>query len=179
MAADLSSIPPAWVDATHTNRKRAYEIILTDLTLPIAGRYESEFVINRFGKGGNNPIPEDGAVISFRSRIDTELEAQLGEGKRGKIEIELKPDIWNHTIQAIGGRIRLVKNGGVNETLEKHHHAQKNHTPGKRQRDLVLSYEPRTALGYNAQKLILIVADGRRIGLQHRVIPISARKSPY
>ena len=150
--------------STHTNRKRAYEIILTELKLPITGKYESKFVIDRFGKGGNNPIPENGAVISFRSRIDKELEAQLGERKGGKIEIRLKPAIWNHAIQAIGGRIRLVKNGRVNEILAKHHHAQKKHTPGKRQRDLALSYEPRTALGYNEKKLILIVADGRRAG---------------
>ena len=42
------------------------------------------------------------------------------------------------------------------------HRAEKDHTPGKRKPNLVLSYEPRTALGYNAQKLILIVADGRQ-----------------
>ena len=69
------------------------------------------------------PIPENGAVISFRSRIDKKLETQLGEGKGGKIEIGLKPAIWNRAIQAIGGRVRLVKNGRINETLEKHHHA--------------------------------------------------------
>ena len=155
---------PRMGDSTHTNRKRAYEIILTGFQLPVTGKYETEFAVNRFGRGGNNPIPEDGAVISFRSRIDKKLEAQLNEGKDGKIEIRLKPAIWNRAIQAIGGRIRLVKNGRVNEMIEKHHHAQKKHTPGKRQRDLVLSYEPRTALGYNAQKLILIVADGRRTG---------------
>ena len=151
-------------DSTHTNRKRAYEIILTGLKLPITPEYESAFVIDSFGRGGNNPIPENGAVISFRARIDKQLETQLSEEGHGKIQIELKPSIWNHTAQAIGGRIRLVKNGRVNEVLEKHHHTQKKHTPGKRQRDLVLSYEPRTALGYNAQKLILIVADGRRVG---------------
>ena len=155
---------PRMGDSTHTNRKRAYEIILTGLKLPITGKYESEFVVDQFGKGGNNPIPENGAAISFRSRIDKQLAAQLNEGNHGKIEIGLKPAIWNRAIQAIGGRIRLVKNGRVNETLEKHHRAQKKHTPGKRQRDLALSYEPRTALGYNAQKLILIVADGRRTG---------------
>ena len=153
---------PRMGDSTHTNRKRAYEIILTEPKLPITPKYKSEFVINSFGKGGNNPIPENGAVISFRSRIDKKLEAQLSEGKGGKIEIGLKPAIWNRAIQAIGGRVRVVKNGRVNETLEKHHHAQKNRTPGKRQRDLALSYEPRTALGYNEQKLIVIVADGRR-----------------
>lgn len=155
---------PRMGDSTHTNRRRTYEIILTGLQSPITGKYESEFVVNQFGKGGNNPIPENGAVISFRSRINEELQTQLSEGKHGKIEIELKPAIWNRTVQAIGGRIRLVKNGRVNEMIEKHHHAQKKHTPGKRQRDLALSYEPRTALGYNEQKLILIVVDGRRAG---------------
>ena len=155
---------PRMGDSTHTNRRRTYEIILTGLQLPITSKYESEFIVNQFGKGGNNPIPENGAVISFRSRIDEELQTQLSEGKRGKLEIELKPAIWNRTVQAIGGRIRLVKNGRVNEMIEKHHHAQKKHTPGKRQRDLALSYEPRTALGYNEQKLILVVADGRQTG---------------
>ena len=155
---------PRMGDSTHTNRKRAYEIILTGLKLPITPEYESAFVIDSFGRGGNNPIPENGAVISFRSRIDKQLETRLSEGKGGKIEIRLEPAIWNHTSQAIGGRIRLVKNGRVNEIIEKHHRSQKKHTPGRRQRDLVLSYEPRTALGYNAQKLILIVADGRRVG---------------
>ena len=155
---------PRMGDSTHTNRKRAYEIILTELRLPIMGSYESEFTVNQFGRGGNNPIPENGAVISFRSRINKKLEAQLSEGKNGKIEIELSPTIWNRAIQAIGGRIRLVKNGRVNEVIENHHHTQKKHTPGKRQRDLALSYEPRTTLGYNEQKLILVVADGRRMG---------------
>ena len=155
---------PRMGGSTHTNRRRTYEIILTGLQLPITGKYESEFIVNQFGKGGNNPIPENGAVISFRSRIDEDLQTQLSEGKRGKIEIELKPAIWNRTVQAIGGRIQLVKNGRVNEMIEKHHHAQKKHTPGKRQRDLALSYEPRTALGYNEQKLILVVVDGRRSG---------------
>jgi hypothetical protein len=155
---------PRMGDSTHTNRRRTYEIILTGLQSPITAKYESAFVINQFGRGGNNPIPKNGATISFRSRIDKKLETQLSAGKHGKIEIELKPSIWNRTVQAIGGRIRLIKNGRVNEMIEKHHHAQKKHTPGKRQRDLALSYEPRTALGYNEQKLILIVADGRRAG---------------
>ena len=155
---------PRMGDSTHTNRKRTYEIIVNGLQLPMTGKYESEFIIDHFGRGGNNPIPENGAVISFRSRIDKQLETELGSRKRGTIKIRLEPAIWNRTIQAIGGRIRLVKSGRINETLEKHHRAQKNHTPGKRQRDLVLSYEPRTALGYNEEKLILIVADGRRPG---------------
>ena len=153
---------PRMGDSTHTNRKRSYEIILTGLQSPIMGGYESEFVVDRFGKGGDSLIPDSGVVIAFRSRIDKKLETQLSKGRAGKIAIGLKPAIWNRAIQAIGGRIRLIKNGRINEAIERHHRAQKQHTPGKRQRDLALSYEPRTALGYNAQKLILIVADGRR-----------------
>lgn len=155
---------PRMGNSTHTNRKRAYEIVLTELRLPIIGSYESKFTVNRFGRGGNNLIPENGAVISFRSRIDKRLETELNEQKQGKIEIGLKPAIWNDVTQAIGGRIRLVENGQVNQIIEKRHRAEKNHTPGKRQRDLVLSYEPRTALGYNEARLILVVADGRRTG---------------
>lgn len=155
---------PRMGDSTHTNRRRTYEIILAELKLPITGSYESGFVVNRFGKGGNNPIPDNGAVIAFRSRLDKRLDTELNEQKQGKIEIVLKPAIWNDVTQAIGGRIRLVENGQVNQIIEERHRAEKKHTPGKRQRDLVLSYEPRTALGYNAEKLILIVADGRRKG---------------
>ena len=42
------------------------------------------------------------------------------------------------------------------------HNAEKRHTPGKRTPVLNLSHEPRTALGYNADKLFLVVADGRQ-----------------
>lgn len=148
--------------STHTNRKWGHEIILTGLKLPLTDNYESEFVVNRFGKIGNSPIPRNGAVLAFRSPIDKRFAAQLGEGQQGQIEIALESAVWNRVVQTVGERMRLVKNGKVNETLEKMHRAEKDHTPGKRKPNLVLSYEPRTALGYNAQKLILIVADGRQ-----------------
>ncbi|MCZ6678905.1 MAG: phosphodiester glycosidase family protein [Candidatus Poribacteria bacterium] len=149
--------------STHTN-SRGYEIVLTGLKLPIGGRYESEFVIDQFGKKGNNPIPENGAVLSFRSKLDKALAAQLSEGMRGQIEIALEPPIWNDAVQAIGGRMRLVKNGKVTNMLEGLQRKEKTHTPGRRTAVLPLSHEPRTALGYNDQKLILIVADGRQPG---------------
>ena len=63
---------------------------------------------------------------------------------------------------AIGGRLRLLKNGKINQTLAEMHHAEKRHVPGKRASVLNLSHEPRTALGYNADTLFLIVADGRQ-----------------
>ena len=42
------------------------------------------------------------------------------------------------------------------------HRKEKKHTPGKRSQELNLSHEPRTALGYNADTLFLVVADGRQ-----------------
>ena len=42
------------------------------------------------------------------------------------------------------------------------HNAEKRHVPGKRTPVLNLSHEPRTALGYNADTLFLVVADGRQ-----------------
>ena len=149
--------------STHTSR-RGYEIVLTGLQLPIAAKYESEFLIGQFGKGGNNLIPRDGGVLSFRSRIDKNFAAQLREGERGKIGISMHPPIWNTVVQAVGGRLRLVQNGKVNQALEQMHRDEKKHIPGKRLPTLALSHEPRTALGFNDQKLILIVADGRQKG---------------
>ena len=154
---------PRMGHSTHTSH-RGYEVVLVGLQLPVTAKYETEFVIDQFGTDGNNLIPRDGGVLSFRSRINKAFAAQVSKGGRGKIEISLHPPIWNNAVQAIGGRLRLVKNGKVNEALEQMHLAEKRHTPGRRLPWLALSHEPRTALGYNDQKLILIVADGRQPG---------------
>jgi hypothetical protein len=147
--------------STHTKR-RGLELILSDLKLPVGGSYASEFVVAGIQTEGNNPIPKDGAVLSFRSRVEKTFISQFSEGQRGKIELALHPPAWNDVVHAIGGRLRLVKNGEVNETLAQLHRDEKKHTPGKRTPILPLSHEPRTAFGYNDQKLLLIVADGRQ-----------------
>jgi exopolysaccharide biosynthesis protein len=46
--------------------------------------------------------------------------------------------------------------------VDKHLENKKRHAPGKRSQELNLSHEPRTALGYNADTLFLVVADGRQ-----------------
>ena len=149
--------------STHTNR-RGLEVTLTELKLPITGSYESQLIVSEFQEVGNNPIPKNGAILSFRQRVKKEFVSQFSKAQRGRLEISLQPPIWNDVVHAIGGRMRLVKNGKVNETLEKMHHDEKKHTPGKRTPVLALSHEPRTVLGYNDQKLILIVVDGRQPG---------------
>jgi hypothetical protein len=154
---------PRLGDSTRPNR-RGLEIIMTALKLPITSGYESEFVVDGFREKGNTSIPNDGAILSLHSRVKKSFTAQLSKGQRGKIQISLDPPIWNNTVHAIGGRMRLVKNGKVNQQLEQLHREEKKHTPGKRTHILPLSHEPRTALGYNNHKLILIVADGRQQG---------------
>jgi len=155
---------PRLGETTRTHARRAYEIVITGLNLPITPAYESEFVVSKFGQGGDNAIPKDGGVLSFRSRLDKALAAQLREGERGHIRLALKPAAWHDVVHAIGGRLKLVTNGEINEQIAQMHHAEKEHTPGKRSENLVLSYEPRTALGFNDDKLFLIVADGRQPG---------------
>lgn len=154
---------PRLGDSTRTNR-RGLEIIMKALKLPITSGYESTFVVDGFRKQGDTPIPKDGAILSFRSRVKKSFTSQFSKGQRGKIEISLDPPIWNNAVHAIGGRMRLIKNGKVNQQLEQMHRAEKKHIPGKRTHILPLSHEPRTALGYNDKKLILIVADGRQPG---------------
>jgi hypothetical protein len=154
---------PRLGDSTRPNR-RGLEIIMTALKLPITSGYESEFVVDGFREQGNTPIPMEGAILSFRSRVEKSFTSQLSKGQRGKIEISLDPPIWKNAVHAIGGRMRLVKNGKVNQQLEQLHREEKKHIPGKRTHILPLSHEPRTALGYNNHKLILIVADGRQQG---------------
>ena len=154
---------PRLGDSTRTNR-RGLEIIMKALKLPVTSGYQSTFVVDGLREQGDTPIPKDGAILSFRSRVKKSFIAQFSKGQRGKIEISLDPPIWNNAVHAIGGRMRLVKNGKVNQQLEQMHRAEKKHIPGKRTHILPLSHEPRTALGYNDQKLILIVADGRQPG---------------
>ena len=147
--------------ATHTNH-RGFEIVLSNLKLPVTSNYQSNFMIQQFGEKGNNPIPINGGVLSFRSRKNRHLFSQLTQGQIGEIRISLDPPKWKNVKYAIGGRLRLIKNGQIHPKIVQLHNAEKIHIPGKRSPSLVLSYEPRTALGFNKEKLILIVADGRQ-----------------
>jgi len=153
---------PRLGESTRTNRRRGREVILSGLPLPLTPSYEHPYRVETVSRDGNSLIPRDGAVLWINARLRDESISHFNTGADGTLTISLSPPEWNHVRHAIGGRLRLLKNGKINETLVEMHNAEKRHTPGKRTPVLNLSHEPRTALGYNADTLFLVVADGRQ-----------------
>ena len=153
---------PRLGESTHTNRRRGSEVIISGLPLPLTPNYAHPYRVDGISRDGNSPIPKDGAVLWMSARLKDPSVSEFNAGASGTLTLTLSPPEWNRVQHAIGGRLRLLKNGKINETLVEMHHAEKRHTPGKRASVLNLSHEPRTALGYNADTLFLIVADGRQ-----------------
>ncbi|MDE0428111.1 MAG: phosphodiester glycosidase family protein [Candidatus Poribacteria bacterium] len=153
---------PRLGESTRTNRRRGREVILSGLPLPLTPNYEHAYRVESVSRDGNSLIPRDGAVLWINARLRDESISQFNTGANGTLTLSLSPPEWNHVRHAIGGRLRLLKKGEINETLVEMHNAEKRHTPGKRTPVLNLSHEPRTALGYNADTLFLVVADGRQ-----------------
>ena len=153
---------PRLGESTHTNRRRGSEVIIGGLPLPLTLNYAHPYRVEGISRDGNSPIPRDGAVLWISTRLKNPSVSEFNTGTSGTLTLTLSPPEWNRVQHAIGGRLRLLKNGKINETLVEMHHAEKQHTPGKRASVLNLSHEPRTALGYNADTLFLIVADGRQ-----------------
>ncbi len=148
--------------STRTNRRRGREVILRGLPLPLTPNYENPYRVESVSGDGNSLIPRDGAVLWMNARLRDESTSQFKTGANGTLKLSLSPPEWNQVRHAIGGRLRLVKNGEINETIVEMHNAEKRHTPGKRTPVLNLSHEPRTALGYNVDTLFFVVADGRQ-----------------
>ena len=153
---------PRLGESTRTNRRRGREVILSGLPLPLTPNYEHSYRVESVSRDGNSLIPTDGAVLWINARLRDESISQFNTGANGTLTLSLSPPEWNQVRHAIGGRLRLLKNREINETLVEMHNAEKRHTPGKRTPVLNLSHEPRTALGYNADTLFLVVADGRQ-----------------
>ena len=153
---------PRLGESTHTNRRRGSEVIIGGLPLPLTPNYAHPYRVAGISRDGNSPIPRDGAVLWISTRLKNSGVTEFDTGASGTLTLTLSPPEWNRVQHAIGGRLRLLKNGKINETLVDMHHAEKRHTPGKRASVLNLSHEPRTALGYNADTLFLIVVDGRQ-----------------
>lgn len=153
---------PRLGESTHTNRRRGSEVIIGGLPLPLTPNYAHPYRVDGISRDGNSPIPRDGAVLWMSTRLKDPSVSEFNAGASGTLTLTLSPPEWNRVQHAIGGRLRLLKNGKINETLVEMHHAEKRHTPGKRASVLNLSHEPRTALGYNADTLFLVVADGRQ-----------------
>ena len=153
---------PRLGESTRTHRRRGTEIVIDGLSLPLTPNYTYPYRVEGISRDGNSPIPRDGAVLWISTRLKDPSISEFNAGADGTLTLTLSPPEWNRVQHAIGGRLRLLKNGKINETLVEMHHAEKRHVPGKRASVLNLSHEPRTALGYNADTLFLIVADGRQ-----------------
>ena len=153
---------PRLGESTHTNRRRGTEIVISELPLPLTPKYTHPYRVESVSRDGNSTIPRDGGILWISTRLKDPSVSEFKAGASGTLTLTLSPPEWNTVQHAIGGRLRLLKNGQINETLVEMHHAEKRHTPGKRASLLNLSHEPRTALGYNSDTLFLVVADGRQ-----------------
>ncbi len=153
---------PRLGESTHTNRRRGKEITLTGLPLPLTPSYTHSYNVKAVTTDGNTTISKDSAVLWISSQVKDAAISEFKSGVKGKVNVSLTPPEWNQVQHAIGGRLRLLKNGKINQVLVDMHNKEKKHVPGKRNQVLNLSHEPRTALGYNADKLFLVVADGRQ-----------------
>ena len=153
---------PRLGESTHTNRRRGTEIVISGLPLPLTPNYAHPYRVEGVSRDGNSAIPRDGGILWISTRLKDPSVSEFKAGASGTLTLTLSPPEWNTVQHAIGGRLRLLKDGKINETLVEMHRAEKRHTPGKRASILNLSHEPRTALGYNADKLFLVVADGRQ-----------------
>ena len=153
---------PRLGESTHTNRRRGKEITLTGLPLPLTPNYTHSYNVKAVSTAGNTTIPKDSAVLWISSQVKDAAISEFKSGVKGKVNVSLTPPEWNQVQHAIGGRLRLLKNGKINQVLVDMHTKEKKHVPGKRNQVLNLSHEPRTALGYNADTLFLVVADGRQ-----------------
>lgn len=153
---------PRLGESTRTNRRRGKEILLNGIPLPLTPNYTHPYQVKSVSSDGNSTIPRDGAILWISTQEKDPSVNQLISGAGGRLTIALSPPEWNQVQHAIGGRMRLLRNGKINQILVDKHNKEKKHVPGKRSQDLNLSHEPRTTLGYNDDTLFLVVADGRR-----------------
>ena len=126
----------------------------------------TRIVWKRFHAMGTASIPRDGAILWINARLKDPSVSQLSAlGRMARLHFHaLTPRMESGPNTLSAGRLRLLKDGRINETLVRRCiTTEKRHTPGKRTPVLNLSHEPRTALGYNADiPSFLVVADGRQ-----------------
>lgn len=144
-----------------TLTRRCYEFTLKKITLPITGKYTSRFVVTEVNRYGNSIIPPDGVVLAIESRTARKWTKKLTAATKGTLEIALTPEKWQHVQQGIGGNLRLVRDGKVEPELVEFRTTRGRsayaHSNGA-------SRHPRSALGFNDDKLFLIAVDGRQHG---------------
>lgn len=130
-----------------------YEIAVS-APVPLTPKYKNTFTVREVRDSGDTPIPKDGFVLSARRGSEAaRLFSQLKVDDQGELSSSFLPERWNNVIQAIGGNSRIVKRGKL---------CREGHQGNNSRKD-----DPRTALGYNDEKLFLMVVDGRQGGYSH------------
>ena len=142
-----------------TLTRRCYEFTLEALELPLTGKYRSRFIVTDVSKRGNRPIPPRGAVIAVAASHAKPWRDKLKESAEGEITIALKPEKWQTVHSGVGGNLRLLRNGEIEPELERFARFG-----GNRAHRNAARRNPRSALGFNNEKLFLIAVDGRQPG---------------
>ncbi len=144
-----------------TLTRRAYEFTLKKLKLPVTGKYTSRFVVTQVNRRGDSVIPSDGVVLAIEPRAGRDWLGKINESTTGTLEIALTPKKWQQVQQGIGGNLRLVRDGKIEPELlafaASYGRTAYEHRNGA-------SRHPRSALGFNDDKLFLIAIDGRQPG---------------
>jgi hypothetical protein len=144
-----------------TLTRGGYEVILKQLKLPLTGKYHTRFEIDHVNMGGNSIIPRHGVVLSLERQLAQKWRSALSEGAKGELEIALSPAKWQRVPAGIGGNIRLLRNGEIESELVEFHRSRGGSAPAQRNG---ARYHPRSALGFNDDKLFLVTVDGRQEG---------------
>ncbi len=144
-----------------TLTRRTYEVVLKGLELPLTGRYRSRFTIDAVSRRGNSTIPSNGVVLALDHQLAVEWDTTFNTGETGTLEIALSPTKWQRVTDGIGGNIRLLRNGKIEPELVEFHHS--GGRSNYRHRNAA-RLNPRSALGFNDDKLFLIAVDGRQYG---------------
>ena len=144
-----------------TLARRSYEVTFKQLELPLTGRYRSLFKIDAINRGGNSTIPSNGVVLALDYPLAVKWDATFRAGGTGTLEIALSPSKWQRVPDGIGGNLRLLRNGKIEQELVEFHQSggrsNYRHRNGAR-------LNPRSALGFSDDKLFLIAVDGRQHG---------------
>ena len=102
---------PRLGESTRTNRRRGKEVLLSGLPLPLTPNYTHLYQVEEISNSGNSAISKDSAVLWISSQIKDAGISQFNSGATGKLTVSLSPPEWNKVRHAIGGRLRLLKNG--------------------------------------------------------------------
>lgn len=144
-----------------TLTRRCYEFTLRQIKLPLTGKYKSRFVVTAVNPRGNSTIPSDGVVLAIEPHLGRDWEDKIRKSTAGTLEIALTPRKWQSVQHGVGGNLRLVRNGKVEPELiafgKSRGGTAYRHRNGA-------SRHPRSALGFNDDKLFLIAVDGRQHG---------------